>query len=113
MTWSRAVRVFGRRGSAWIVAAALLLASTALVGLGLRGGDHPLAAPSPSLGALRAAAPEAPEVQALAADRSVPLTLTIPAIGIAVAVGSLGINEDGTVQVPRGTAQPGWFRLGP
>jgi sortase (surface protein transpeptidase) len=43
----------------------------------------------------------------------VPLSLTIPAIGLSVPVGSLGLNEDGTVQVPTCTAQPGWFRLGP
>jgi sortase (surface protein transpeptidase) len=51
---------------------------------------------------------------ALATARSVPLTLRIPAIGLAVSLGSsLGVNLDGTVQVPTGTAQPGWFRLGP
>jgi sortase (surface protein transpeptidase) len=30
-----------------------------------------------------------------------------------VPIGSLGLEADGTVQVPSGTAQPGWFRLGP
>jgi hypothetical protein len=40
--------------------------------------------------------------------------LRIPAIGMNVFLGSsLGLNEDGTVEVPTGTAQPGWFRLGP
>jgi sortase (surface protein transpeptidase) len=43
----------------------------------------------------------------------VPVHLAIPAIGIAVSLGSLGLNPDGTVQVPDNTVQPGWFRLGP
>jgi len=113
MMWGRAGRVFPSRGQALTVAAVLLVAGTALVGLGLHGSDHPLTAPSPSPGAVQAAVAEAPMVHALATDRSVPLTLTIPAIGLTVSVGSLGVNEDGTVQVPSGTEQPGWFRLGP
>lgn len=56
-----------------------------------------------------------PHVEAaLAADRSVPVTIRVPAIGLAVFLGpSLGLNLDGTVQVPTGTTQPGWFNLGP
>ena len=46
--------------------------------------------------------------------RSVPVMLRVPAIGLAVYLGSgLGLNLDGSVQVPTGTQQPGWFRLGP
>jgi len=107
------VRFFRHRGRWWAVAVVLLLAGGVLVGMGLRGSDHPLAGPSPSPGALRAAVTAAPVSEPLATDRSVPLSLTIPAIGLSVPVGSLGLNEDGTVQVPTCTAQPGWFRLGP
>jgi len=40
--------------------------------------------------------------------------LRIPAIGLAVFLGpSLGLDLDGSVQVPDGTQQPAWFRLGP
>jgi hypothetical protein len=85
----------------------------ALTGLGLRGSDHALAGPAPSPAAVRAAVPGATVPQALAAARSVPVHLAIPAIGIAVSLGSLGLNPDGTVQVPDNTVQPGWFRLGP
>jgi hypothetical protein len=92
----------------------LLLTGVALLSLGLRGGDHALAAPSPSPAALKSAVSTPPVPTALTTDRSVPLTLTIPAIGMNVFLGSsLGLNTDGTVQVPTGTAQPGWFRLGP
>jgi sortase (surface protein transpeptidase) len=50
---------------------------------------------------------------ALSTVRSVPLTLRIPAIGVAVPLGSLGLDLDGTVQVPTTAQQAGWFRLGP
>ena len=50
---------------------------------------------------------------ALTTARSVPLTLRIPAIGLSIAVSTLGLNADGTVQVPSDIVQVGWFRLGP
>jgi hypothetical protein len=53
-------------------------------------------------------------VTALDTVRSVPLTLKIPALGLSVSLGTtLGLNADGTVQVPDNTVHPGWFRLGP
>ena len=45
--------------------------------------------------------------------RSVPVALRIPAIGLAVSLSTLGLNPDGTVQVPTDFTEPGWFRLGP
>jgi len=45
--------------------------------------------------------------------RSVPVSLRIPAIGVAVSLSTLGLNPDGTVQVPTNFQEPGWFRLGP
>jgi hypothetical protein len=52
-------------------------------------------------------------VAPLATARSVPTRLRIPAIGLAVSLSTLGINFDGSVQVPTNIQQPGWFRLGP
>jgi len=96
------------------VAAVLFLAGAALVGVGLRGGDHPLPPPSPSVPALAAAVPTVPVPAALDTARSVPVMLRVPAIGLAVFLGSsLGLDLDGSVQVPTGTQQPGWFQLGP
>jgi hypothetical protein len=92
-----------------VAAGLLLLSGVALIGLGLRGSDHPLAGPTPSPVAIRAALSGTPVVAPLATARSAPVSLTIPAIGLAVPVGSLGLNLDGTVQVPTGT-KPGWFR---
>jgi Sortase domain len=113
MTWTRSARVW-LRSRPWPVAAVLLLAGVALVGLGLRGSDHPLRAPSPSPKALALALPTPPVPTALETARSVPVMLRVPAIGLAVFLGSsLGIDVDGSVQVPGGTQQPGWFQLGP
>jgi hypothetical protein len=96
------------------VVAVLLLAGVVLIGSGLRGSDHPLLKPSPSPKALAAALPTGPVPTALDTARSVPVMLRIPAIGLVVYLGSsLGLNIDGSVQVPAGTKQPGWFRLGP
>jgi Sortase domain len=55
---------------------------------------------------------QAGEAPAVAA-RSLPTTLRIPAIGVSVSLSSLGLNTDGTVQVPTNYQQPGWYKLGP
>ena len=47
------------------------------------------------------------------AARSVPVALTIPAIGVSVSLSSLGLNPNGTVDVPTDVNQPGWYDLGP
>ena len=44
---------------------------------------------------------------------SPPSRLAIPRLGLSVALGTLGMNPDGTVQVPSTADQAGWFRLGP
>ena len=47
--------------------------------------------------------------------RSKPVTLDIPAIGVQSSLLSLGLNTDGTVQVPSGTSydRAGWYRYSP
>jgi hypothetical protein len=97
----------------WLAAFTLLSVGAVLLGLGVRGNDHPLPGPDPSPAALRAAVPTPRVVAALSTVRSVPLTLRIPAIDVRVPLGSLGLDLDGTVQVPTTAQQAGWFRLGP
>lgn len=46
-------------------------------------------------------------------SRPRPHTVRIPAIGLVAPVGQLGLNRDGTVQVPSDPARTGWYRLGP
>jgi uncharacterized iron-regulated membrane protein len=48
-----------------------------------------------------------------AVARSTPVSLRIPAIGVSISLSSLGLNANGTVQVPGKDQQPGWYRLGP
>lgn len=104
-----------RRSKLWLsVPAVLLLVGAGTLALGLRGSNHPLPRPAPSVAALKAAVAIPATVTALSTIRSVPVSLQIPALGLSVPLGpTLGLNLDGTVQVPTGTAQPGWFRLGP
>lgn len=42
-----------------------------------------------------------------------PARLHVPALGINVSIGSLGLNSDGTAQVPATAAATGWYRFGP
>ncbi len=104
----------GRRAPIWAaVTAVLLVVGLGFVVSGLRGSDHPLAPPAPSPAARQAVVAVPPVPQKLATNRSVPVTLRIPALGMVVPIGKLGLQPDGTVQVPSNTVQPGWFDLGP
>lgn len=38
--------------------------------------------------------------------------LSIPQIGVSTPLSELGLNKDGSVQVPTDFAEPGWYRLG-
>jgi hypothetical protein len=102
-----------RQGHWWLVVAALVLVAGACLVVGLRSHLHPLAGPvgpqlPPSAVIHQGATPAAAVVA-----RSTPTALSIPAIGLAVSLGSLGLNPDGTVQVPTDIQQPGWYHLGP
>lgn len=47
-------------------------------------------------------------------SRSAPVALTIPRIGVAAdKIVNLGLAEDGTIEVPKDHAAPGWFGPGP
>jgi sortase (surface protein transpeptidase) len=55
-----------------------------------------------------AGSPEAPP-----ADRSAPLELRIPSIGVSTPMTELGLNPDNTVEVPTDFQRAGWFEPGP
>ena len=57
--------------------------------------------------AVTAAAEAAPAPPAL------PVSLSIPAIGVQTHLIRLGQQQDGSVEVPRDPAEAGWFHLGP
>jgi sortase (surface protein transpeptidase) len=106
-----------RRRRGWVAVAVLLLViAVGSLTVGLRGTNHALPPPKPSAAAIRSAAAAKqtpPMVATLAAARSVPSTLRIPAIGLSVPLSTLGLNADGSVQVPSNTVEPGWFQYGP
>ena len=107
----------GRRRSRhwWVLASVLLVVAVGLIAVGLRGHQVSLALPhrpehpASTTSTTTTTGPAPLRVVA----RSTPVTLSIPAIGVAVAVSELGLNPDGTVQVPTDFQEPGWYQLGP
>jgi len=108
-----------RRRTAWLAGAAVLLVLGAgLLATGSVERHRPLAGPvalHPSTGqATRSdTSPVTTPSATLQVARSVPVGLSIPALGLTVSLTTLGLNPDGTVQVPGDAVHPGWFRLGP
>jgi len=100
----------------WAGAVLLLVVGAVSLTAGLRGSDHALPAPRPSAAAERGATKAnltPPMVVAMSTQRSIPDRLQVPALGLSVALSGLGVNADGSVQVPTTSQQAGWFDLGP
>lgn len=123
MTWAASPGPRGR-GSRfwWALAVVLLIVGAGCLAAGLRGQEQPLAGPVLQLAppsATDGAAPDsvtppAPSlVERPLLARSTPVSLRIPAIGVAAPLGTLGLNPDQTVEVPTDYQEPGWYRLGP
>jgi hypothetical protein len=97
----------------WVLAAVLLLIAVTSLTAGFRSHFVPLAGPvgpqSPPPSKVHSTA--VPVVPVVA--RSTPVALIIPAIDMQVPLSALGLNPDGTVQVPSDIQEPGWFDLGP
>jgi sortase (surface protein transpeptidase) len=89
------------------VATVLFLAAAAAFAVGL--GVQQRSLPGPVSTAAKPAGTPAAKPTA----RSVPLALSIPAIGLSVPLTELGLNPDHTVQVPTGYQEPGWYKFGP
>jgi sortase (surface protein transpeptidase) len=106
---------------------ALLLVGTGCLFLGLRGHEHPLAGPvstpatsqprthrpTPATSPATSTTTTSPAKVQQFALRSTPVALRVPAIALDVSLSTLGLNLNGTVQVPTDIQQPGWYRLGP
>ncbi|MGN6444355.1 class F sortase [Amnibacterium sp.] len=117
-----------RRTSRIMTGAAVLLtaAGVTAIGFGLRGpqgappGTAALAAPAVS-SATPTSAPTTPAPTPTSTPtpehlaRSVPVRLRIPSIGLDTAVSQLGLNPDGTIQVPGYDKHDpaGWYRGSP
>jgi len=102
----------------WALTALLLLIGAGCLVAGFRVHHHPLAGPVQPRHVVAArvatAPPSATTVPAPAVvARSVPVAVRIPAIGLAVWLTQLGLNSNGTVEVPSSVQVPGWFSPGP
>lgn len=92
----------------WLTAVALLLAAAASFAFGLTGGQRWL--PGPLFGG---PAPRSSPPVVNPAARSVPVSLSIPAIGLNTPLSELGLNANRTVEVPSNFQEPGWYKFGP
>jgi Sortase domain len=107
-----------------VSAAVLLIAAAGLTAV-LRDGEAPRPAAVRAAPVASAAPETAPETAPASASATrpaasvtrppaaAPVSLRIPALGLAVGLSQLGLNADRTVQVPTDFQRPGWFRLGP
>jgi hypothetical protein len=80
---------------AGLAGTALLLGGAAAIGVAVLAQQH---APSPAAAAAGAVGPAAPKEPSL--RRSAPVSVDIPAIGVRSPLLRLGLNPDGTIQVP-------------
>ncbi len=102
-----------RRPPAWALAAAAAAIVGLVVGLLLGGGDDDAPAPAaaaPSTTSEPAATSAQPVVTSL--GHIAPLQLIIPAIGVDTPLVNLGLQADGTLEVPQDYDKAGWFTGG-
>jgi Sortase domain len=110
MTGVATTRPSNRSKGWWVASVVLLLVGTGSLAAGVQNHRHPLAGPVASHTAARA--PRV-TVTPLTVARSAPVSLSVPALGLTVPLITLGLNLDGSVQVPPSPQQAGWFRMGP
>ncbi len=94
---------------AGVVGVLLIVGGAAAVGVAVTAQEH---APQPSLAAAGAAGP-AGKARGPSLRRSLPVSVDIPAIGVSSKLLHLGVNSDGTIQVPSLYTRPGeaaWFK---
>jgi hypothetical protein len=103
-----------RRLAAGAAIAALACAGVGLVVAALvTRGSRP---PGPSAAAAGRLEPGPVPENPIQIARSRPTRITIPAIGVRASLLTLGLNSDGTIQVPQpgpNYARPGWYRYSP
>jgi hypothetical protein len=93
---------------AGLAGAALLLGGAAAVGVAVLAQQH---APAPAPSAAGTVGPAAPKEPSL--RRSAPVSVVIPAIGVRSPLLHLGLNPDGTIQVPDLSTSAGdaaWYK---
>ncbi|WP_433795208.1 class F sortase [Actinoplanes sp. CA-252034] len=111
-------RIRDRRAAAFAVVLALLGGATLALGLRTEDGLPPLPAAaqaSPVPAAVKAPSSPPGVAPARVLKRAAPVRLRIPAIGVDTAIMELGLQRDGSLEVPplRGDAPAGWYRDSP
>lgn len=103
----------GRRGLIALASAILLLA-VGLVVVALAQSPH-ASAPTPAAAPITQSATQPPVSGAPGLPASDPVSLSIPAIGVNHGLGTVGLNPDGTIEVPplSDVALPAWYRYSP
>jgi sortase (surface protein transpeptidase) len=117
------LRVTTRASAVWgaharLLSAAMLGAGLLAVGGGAAGLVVARASPPPSVRLTPVAAPSGPVIaplslSAVQQQTAKPVSLTIPAIGVKARIINLGLNRNGTLQVPSTTTVVGWYTGGP
>jgi hypothetical protein len=95
---------------AGVVGVLLIMGGAAAVGVAIGAQEH---APQPSLAAAGATGPSADRARGPALRRSLPVSIDIPAIGASSKLLHLGVNSDGTIQVPSLYSRPSaaaWYK---
>ncbi|MDQ3715545.1 MAG: sortase [Actinomycetota bacterium] len=112
---AHAGKTWARRPPTWVIAAAAALVVGLVVGLLFGGGDDaaPRASAPESTRAVTATstATEIPQVVTSLAHIA-PVQVMIPAIGVESSLVNLGLNADGTLEVPVDYERAGWFTGG-
>ena len=93
----------------WLLVLVFALLAIALFAKGT-GGPRAI---GPSLPPTPSSAPVTLSVSAHPLGYSVPMEVRIPALSVRANIIRLGLEKDGTVQVPSNTVQVGWYDLGP
>jgi Sortase domain len=116
-------RAVGRASAAWraharLLSAAMLGVGLLAVGAGTAGLVLARASSPPSVRLTRVPAPSGRAVvpislSAVQPQTPKPVWLTIPAIGVKAPIVTLGLNRNGTLQVPRTTTVVGWYTGSP
>lgn len=99
-----------RKPPTWAIAAAAALVVGLVVGLLFGGGDPAPTASEPDSSRPAATSGTPPVVTSLA--HIAPVQLIVPAIGVDTSLVNLGLNVDGTLEVPVDFAKAGWFTGG-
>lgn len=107
---SHAAKRWRHRPSTWAIVAAAALVVGLVVGLLIGGGGGATQATEPD-SSRRAATSGIPQVVTALAHIA-PVQVIIPAIGVDSSLVNLGLNADGTLEVPVDYAKAGWFTGG-